>query len=85
PFTKKWIVYHKNIMEMRSRYYNIMQNTAQVTYIQGQRINKEFSAMITDILPNFQFIGNGKGFATYKGKNSFMLVDKISNSFKKKI
>ncbi len=70
PFTKKWIVYDKNIMEMPSRYYNIMENTGQVIYIQGQGMNEEFSAMITDILPNFQFIGNGKGFATYKGKDS---------------
>ncbi|HDG6471786.1 TPA: helicase, partial [Staphylococcus aureus] len=85
PFTKKWIVYDKNIMEMPSRYYNIMENTGQVIYIQGQGMNKEFSAMITDILPNFQFIGNGKGFATYKGKDSLRLVDNISNSFKKKI
>ncbi|MCO6062410.1 hypothetical protein NG726_37915, partial [Pseudomonas sp. MOB-449] len=30
PFTKKWIVYDKNIMEMPSRYYNIMENTGQV-------------------------------------------------------
>lgn len=25
-FIKKWIVYDKNIMEMLSRYYNIMEN-----------------------------------------------------------
>lgn len=41
--------------------------------------------MITNILPNFQFINNNKNFTTYKNKNNLKLINNISNSFKKKI
>ncbi|MFY1049322.1 type ISP restriction/modification enzyme [Apilactobacillus sp. 1-1-2] len=85
PFTKKWIIYDRQLMEMPSRYYDIVDKTGMNIYIQGQGMHRPFSAIITNILPSFQFNGNGKGFPMYKGEDSFGLIDNISDSFKNKI
>lgn len=85
PFTKKWLVFDREIMEMPSRYYDIVGQTGMNLYIQGQGMNKPFSALITELTPSFQFNGNGKGFPMYKGADSFGKIDNISDSFKQKI
>src|SRR5699024_3338767 len=43
------------------------------------------SAMVTNYLPSLQFIGNGKGFPIYLGKDSIGKVSNISKSFQQKI
>ncbi|MHB9649513.1 DEAD/DEAH box helicase [Weissella paramesenteroides] len=85
PFTKKWILFDSTILERPSRYYNIVGQTGMNLYIQGQGMNKPFSALITNLIPSLQFIGNGKGFPMYKGSDSFGKIDNISDSFKQKI
>lgn len=85
PFTKKWLVFDREIMEMPSRYYSIVGKTGMIIYIQGQGMNKPFSALITKLVPSFQFNGNGKGFPMYKGFDSLGQIDNISDSFKNRI
>ena len=85
PFTKKWLVFDREIMEMPSRYYSIVGKTGMNIYIQGQGMNKPFSALITTLIPSLQFNGNGKGFPMYKGGDSLGKIDNISDSFKNKI
>lgn len=85
PFTKKWLVFDREIMEMPSRYYSIVGKTGMNIYIQGQGMNKPFSALITKLVPSFQFNGNGKGFPMYKGFDSLGQIDNISDSFKNRI
>lgn len=85
PFTKKWLVYDKEIMEMPSRYYDIVGETGKNIFIQGQGMNKPFSALITELVPNLQFNGNGKGFPMYRGVDTLGEIDNISDSFKSKV
>ncbi|MDT2771868.1 DEAD/DEAH box helicase [Enterococcus pseudoavium] len=84
PFTKKWLVFDREIMEMPSRYYSIVGKTGMNIYIQGQGMNKPFSAIMTNFIPSLQLIGNGKGFPIYKGEDSLGRIDNISDSFKNK-
>ena len=70
---------------MPSRYYSIVGKTGMNIYIQGQGMNKPFSALITTLIPSLQFNGNGKGFPMYKGGDSLGKIDNISDSFKNKI
>ena len=85
PFTKKWILFDNSILERPSRYYDIVGQTGLNIYIQGQGMNKPFSALITKLVPSFQFNGNGKGFPMYKGFDSLGQIDNISDSFKNRI
>lgn len=85
PFTKKWLVFDREIIEMPSRYYSIVGQTGMNIYIQGQGMNKPFSALMTNLIPSLQFNGNGKGFPMYKWGDSLGKIDNISDSFKNKI
>lgn len=85
PFTKKWLLFDKEILERPSRYYDIVGETGKNIYIQGQGMNKPFSALITELIPSFQFNGNGKGFPMYRGSDSLGKIDNISTSFKNKV
>lgn len=85
PFTKKWLFYDKNIVEMPSRYRHIYENMGNVLYIQGQGMNREFSCIATEIIPNFQLLGNGKGFPQYAGYDSLGEVSNINDYFLKKM
>lgn len=81
PFTKKWLYYDKNIVEMPSRYQHIYENMDKVIYLQGQGSKKEFSSIVTNLVPNFQLIHNGKGFPLYAGKDSFGIVQNMSENY----
>lgn len=85
PFTKKWIIFDKEVLERPSRYYDSVGETGRNIYIQGQGMNKPFSALITEFVPNLQFNGNGKGFPMYRGSDSLGKIDNISTSFKNKV
>lgn len=84
PFTKKWLFYDKNVIEMPSRYQHIYKDMGNVLYLQGQGSKKEFSCISTNLIPNLQLIHNGKGFPMYSGKDSLGIVPNISESFLKK-
>lgn len=82
PFVKKWLYYDKNIVEMPSRYQHIYKNMGNVLYIQGQGLNRDFSSIATNIIPNLQLIGNGKGFPQYLGKDEFGILNNLTDKFK---
>lgn len=85
PFTKKWMFYNTDIIEMPSRYRYIANNMGNVIYIQGQGSSKSFSALVTNLIPNFQLITNGKGFPMYIGKDSNELINNMNDSIKKSL
>lgn len=85
PFTKKWLFYDRSVMEMPSRYYDIAGNTGKIVYLQGQGMNKPFSSLITELVPSFQFVGNGKGFPMYKGMDDGGKISNLSKRFENKI
>ncbi|HGH0729961.1 TPA: DEAD/DEAH box helicase, partial [Staphylococcus pseudintermedius] len=79
PFTKKWIYWDKQLNERPSSYRGIMNDEQKIIYIQGAGSKKEFSCIITDTLPNFQLIHNGKGFPLYIGENEEGIVINVQN------
>lgn len=85
PFTKKWMFYNTDIIEMPSRYRYIANNMGNIIYIQGQGSSKNFSALVTNLIPNFQLIANGKGFPMYIGEDSNGLINNINDSVKKSL
>lgn len=83
PFTKKWLYWDNSLNERPSSYRGITDIMDKVLYMQGAGSKKEFSCLVTDILPNLQLIHNGKGFPLFSEKDSFGIVPNISESFLK--
>lgn len=81
PFTKKWFYYDKSVVEYMTRYQHIFNDMGNVLYIQGQGTNKDFSALVTNLVPNYQVISNGKGFPTYLGSDSLGRIQNINTEF----
>ncbi len=84
PFTKKWLYWDNQLNERPSSYRGITEIMDKVLYMQGAGSKKEYSCIVTDVLPNFQLIHNGKGFPLYSEKDSFGIVPNVSESFLKK-
>src|SRR5699024_9823567 len=82
---KKWLYYDKSVVEYMTRYQHIYNDMGNVLYIQGQGTNKDFSALVTDLIPNYQVISNGKGFPTYLGSDSLGRIPNYNSEFLKKV
>lgn len=83
PFTKKWVYWDDKLNERPSSYRGITDIMDKVIYMQGVGSKKEFSCIVTDILPNFQLIHNGKGFPLYSEKDSLGKVSNVTERYKK--
>ena len=65
PFVKKWVYYSKDIVERTGKYYkkfgiaNIVINTS------GRASSRDFSVIVTNLLPDYQLVMNGQGFMRY--------------------
>ena len=82
PFTKKWLYWDDVLNERPSSYRGLEDKIGKVLYIQGQGSSKDFSALVTNLVPNLQLIANGKGFPIYIGEDSNGLINNINNLIK---
>nr|WP_141680904.1 type ISP restriction/modification enzyme [Caryophanon tenue] len=78
PFVKKWIYWDNYLNERPSSYRGITDFMGDVIYMQGAGSKKDYSCIVTDILPNFQLIHNGKGFPRYASKDVFGPVSNLN-------
>ncbi|MDE4085381.1 DEAD/DEAH box helicase family protein [Planococcus maritimus] len=62
PFVKKWLYYDKDMNENPGLYKNINMNNEMVLYINGVGAKREFSAFVTDLVPNLDLMEKGQGF-----------------------
>ncbi|MGK9326855.1 DEAD/DEAH box helicase [Aerococcus urinaeequi] len=69
PFTKKYLYYQSEIIENPGSFKKIKDNMGKVIYIQGTGEKKDFSAIITTLIPNFHLIASGKALPEFFGKN----------------
>ena len=87
PFTKKWLMYDRNIVERPGKYYKIWgnKNIAIVTTGRGSRRN--FSALVVNNFPNYDLMEKGQGFIEFNNERTTELIpdkDNINNSFAQK-
>jgi len=80
PFVKKWIYWDNDLNERPSSYRGITDFMGDVIYMQGAGSKKDYSCLVTDILPNFQLINNGKGFPQYASKDVFGPVSNLNEN-----
>ncbi|NMV49677.1 DEAD/DEAH box helicase [Lactobacillus reuteri] len=74
PFTKKWLMYDRNIVERPGKYYELWGKDNQVIVTTGRSTNKPFATIVTSVLPDIQLMMNGQGFMRFdhSGKNELL-------------
>lgn len=90
PFTKKWLMYDKNIVEMPGQYLKKWGEENLAIYTTGKGVNRSFSALAVNIRPDYQLSMNGQGFIRYNNElkpDELIQTDKsnMNDSFAKKI
>ncbi|EAZ97691.1 helicase domain protein [Marinobacter sp. ELB17] len=68
PFTKQWMYFNRNFNEMIYQMRHIFPDAEAknlVISVTGRGSTKEFSALITDTLPDFEMISKGQCFPLY--------------------
>lgn len=90
PFTKKWLMYDKNIVERPGKYLNKWGKNNKVILSSGRGANKDFSVFVSNCVPCMDLLEKTQGFMRFNNEdNSDELIkvnkDNITDSFAKKI
>lgn len=88
PFTKKWLMYDKNIVEMPGKYLTRWGKENIVIVTTGRAISKKFSVLISKYIPNFDLMEKGQGFMEFNNEISNELIsvkDNMNSVFSSKV
>lgn len=79
PFTKKWIYFDKQLLHRQSNYYDLWGEKNLSIVTTGNGSNRPFSVLITDRIPDYQFMMNGQGFYEFDNQETNELIINKSN------
>lgn len=65
PFTKKYLYYDYDVVERPGKYYNQFGKDNFVITTTGRGTSRDFSVVVTNLLPDIQLQMNGQGFMRY--------------------
>ncbi len=89
PFTKKWLMFDRNIVENPGKFYSLWGERNVAIYITGTGTQKNFSTLVTNVIPDKQTLGNGQGFVLYDNSNQIDLLienhDNVNKAFADKL
>lgn len=61
PFTKKWMYYKDEIIH-RTRQYKLLGNFRNIIFTNGPGASKDFSSIITNFIPDYDYLDKGRAF-----------------------
>ena len=89
PFTKKWLMYDRNIVENPGKFYSKWGESNLAIYITGGGTQKPFSVLISNIILDKQTLGNGKGLMRFDNEVDETLLfqsnDNMNQTFADKL
>ena len=89
PFTKKWLMYDRNIVENPGKFYSKWGKSNLAIYITGGGTQKPFSVLVSNIILDKQTLGNGKGLMRYDNEVDETLLfrnnDNMNQAFADKL
>lgn len=68
PFTKKWILYNREVVERPGQYYVKWGRHNLIVITTGRGSSKGFSVLVSDIIPDIQALMNCQGFMRYNNE-----------------
>lgn len=84
PFAKKWLMYDRNIVERPGKYYELWGKDNEVIVTTGRGTSRNFSPLVTNVLPNLDLMEKGQGFLRFDHSNKNGLLpdpDNINKHF----
>lgn len=89
PFTKKWLYYQYELVERPGQYYRKFGDKNLVIMTTGRGTNRDFSAIVTNELPDIQSMMNAQGFMRYDNEvdetQLFQSHDNMNQAFADKL
>ena len=80
PFTKKWLYYDPNVIEMSRTFRRTFGGENEVILVPGTGSRRSFSTLITDKMPDLNILDAGaQGFSRYNNEESELLDFDNSN------
>lgn len=77
PFTKKWLYYDKNIIEMSRKFRRTFGDSNKVILVPGNGSRRSFSCLMVDAIPDLNILDAGaQGFSLY---NKEMISELFEN------
>lgn len=70
PFTKKYLMYDRNIVERPGQYYKKWGKNNLVIVTTGRGASRDFSVLVSNLIPDIQLLMNGQGFMRYDNSDS---------------
>lgn len=70
PFTKKYLMYDRSIVEMPGQYYKKWGKNNLVIVTTGRGASRDFSVLVSNLIPDIQLLMNGQGFMRYDNSDS---------------
>ncbi|GAA7546695.1 hypothetical protein MMM127_11730 [Helicobacter pylori] len=89
PFNKQWLYFDKNLNERQSQFSKIFPNkhVRNVVINTGVGNGKDFSALVSDAIHDYNFIGNAKAYPLYHyddlGRRDYAISGWALNLFRK--
>lgn len=89
PFTKKWIYYQNEVIESPGQWYKKFGENNKVIITTGRGASREFSALVSNLIPNLDLQEKGQGFMRYDNEvdetSLFPNKDNINQEFADKL
>ena len=89
PFTKKWLMYDRNLVERPGQFYEKWGSNNFLIETTGRGASRKFSALVSNEMPNLHCMDTGQGFMRYDNSNKIEELipnhDNINKVFADKI
>ncbi|MCB5024492.1 DEAD/DEAH box helicase [Streptococcus mutans] len=89
PFTKKWLYYSDDIVERPGKYYKKFGQENLVITTTGRGASRNFSTLITNLIPNMDSLEKSQGFMRYDNEMDETLLfqshDNMNQAFADKL
>ena len=89
PFTKKWLYYEDSVIERTRLYYKKFGSNNIVILTTGRGVGRNFSALVSKLIPNQHTMDTGQGFMRYDNEEYNSLLefskDNMNQSFADKL
>lgn len=89
PFTKKYLYYGNNVVERPEQWYKKFGETNVVIMTTGKGITRNFSALVTNLMPNLHSMDTGQHFMRYDNEvdetQLFQTNDNMNQAFADKL
>ena len=80
PFTKKWLMYDKDIIERPGQFYRKWGVDNQAIVTTGRGASRDFSVLVSNEIPNLHFMDTGQSFVQFDNeKNDIELISSRNN------